>query len=109
MATFQLLPVRSDLEAYTFVAVLDGVSYQLGFSFNYRSGLWSMDIASKDGTPIVSGLPVQTNVFLTERFRWKPAMPQGHFLPQDASGNNADAGRNDLGNNVQILYQLAGT
>lgn len=107
MATLVQLPVRSDLEAYSFVCALDGTNYQLSFTFNYRSNLWAMDVALNDGTAVVSGIPVQTNVILTERFLWNPLMPPGHFFPLDTSGAAADAGRNDLGNNVLLLYQEA--
>jgi hypothetical protein len=107
MATRITLPVRSDLEAYSFVANLDGTNYLLAFRFNSRSALWAMDISTAAGTPILSGIPVQTNVALTERFRWNPAMPPGSFIPIDTSGNNGDAGRDDLGNNVVLLYQEA--
>jgi len=107
MATIIQLPVRSDVEAYSFVVNLDGTNYKLGFRFNYRSALWAMDISARDSAPILNGIPVQTGVGLTERFRWNPAMPPGSFIPIDTSGNNADAGRNDLGNSVVLLYQEA--
>lgn len=103
MTTIVTIPVRSDLEAYSFSCALDGVNYVLSFAFNYRSSLWSVDIAAADGTPILSGIPVQTGVDLIGRFV-PESRPPGRLLAIDTTGNGTDPGRDDLGNNVLLLY-----
>lgn len=107
MAILQL-PVRSDLAAYSFAIQLELVRYQFNFRFNDRLGLWIMDVAKSDGTLVVAGIPVQTDVDLIGRFEY-PDMPPGLLLAYDETGNSKDAGRNDLGESVTLLYQEAGS
>ena len=106
MSTILDLPVRSDLDGYSFSIELDAVTYLLRFRYNDRMSVWLMDIADTGGNDVLSGVPLLTNCDLIGRFR-SDALPPGRFLAFDTTGNAANAGRNDLGNNVKLLYQAA--
>lgn len=106
MSTILEIPVRNDLDAYSLVIDLDGTNYRLGFAYNLRCDRWFMSISGTDGTQMLAGIPILTNCDLGTRFK-SAALPPGMFLAFDESGNNANAGRNDLGDNVKLLYRAA--
>lgn len=100
------IPVRSDLKAYEFQIELDGNIFTLGFRFNERMGRWLMDIADSVGVEILNGVVLLTNVPLTDDYV-KEGLPPGRFICEDRTGQNLDAGIDDLGNNIVLLYEEA--
>lgn len=105
MATLNL-PVRSDVKSYTFTIDLNGATFTLRFRYNERGGIWFMDVADAQDNGIVNGVPVQTNVDLLSQ-TIKESLPDGLFIPIDETGNERDAGENDLGNDIILLFQEA--
>jgi len=103
--SIQEMPVRSDFKAYSFQVDLDGITYILRFRFNTRLDRWIMDIADSSDNDILNGLVVLTNVPLTDQYLSDPNMPQGRFIVIDETGNNKEAGSNDLGNDIKVLYE----
>lgn len=104
MATVVEIPVRNDLEAYSFTIELDGTNYVLSFRFNVRMDRWAMDIAKTDGTVVLAGVVLETGVDLTGRYV-SDSLPPGRFLAYDESGQGMNAGRYDLGDSVKLLYE----
>ncbi len=102
MATLEL-PVRSDLPAFTFRQELEGSVYTLGFRFNERIAQWIMDILSEQEVPIVMGIPVLTEVEMTERFKYL-SIPQGYFVCIDETGKQRNPDRDTFGDEVKLLY-----
>lgn len=98
------IPTRSDLKAYEFQIELDGAVYTLGFRYNERMDRWIMDISSAVGTELLNGVVLLTNIPLTDDYVIDGA-PPGRFICEDRTGQNADAGRDDLGNNIRLLYE----
>lgn len=107
MATLTI-PVRSDLQAYSFTIELDGAVYLLRFRYNTRLARWIMDIAGTDGVNVVAGVPLLTNCDLIDRYTMR-GLPPGKFLAYDESGDAANAELADLGNPIVLLYQEAGS
>lgn len=102
----KVLPVKSDFPSYDFSIELDGNIYILGFRFNTRLNTWMMSISGEDGTELLKNIPIHTYSDITAQYV-DSALPQGIFLAYDTEGELANAGRNDLGNRVQLLYQEA--
>lgn len=100
------IPTRSDLKAHEFQIELDGVVYTLGFRYNERMGRWIMDIASATGAEVLNGIVLLTNVPLTDDYVID-GLPPGRFICEDRTGSNKDAGQEDLGNDVRLLYSEA--
>jgi hypothetical protein len=107
MAVLQI-PVRSDLDAYEFQIDLDGKTYLLRFRYNSRMNLWHMDVCRVDATEILAGIPLLTNCDLIGRYNVADR-PPGDFLAYDESGGAKNAGRDDLGADVVLLYIEEGT
>lgn len=101
------IPVRNDLQAYSFTIELDGTNYLLRFRYNSRISRWAMDVAKTDGTNVVAGIPLLTNTDLLGRFEL-PDLPPGRFLAYDETGAARNAELEDLGSGgVLLLYQEA--
>jgi hypothetical protein len=100
------IPTRSDLKAYEMQLELDGVTYTLGFRFNERLGLWVMDIGDANENDLLNGIPLLTNVPLTDDYVAE-GLPPGRFICEDTTGQSRDAGAEDLGNGVRLLYEEA--
>lgn len=102
MATLEL-PVRSDLKSYEFTIDLEDGTFTLRFKYVERMDLWVMDIADAQNVDIVVGVPVQTNIDLFGQIT-KSDLPPGTFIALDETGQERDAGQDDLGNDVKLFY-----
>lgn len=103
MATI-VIPVRSDLPAYKFTIDLEGIIYGLDFGFNARSNLWFMSIYSSADELILGDIPILTNVPLTDQYV-KEGLPPGRFIAINETGSGENAGLNNLGTEVKLLYR----
>lgn len=102
--TTLVLPVRSDLKAYSFKVELETVIYTLSFAYNTRRGRWYMDLADQSDNDIVTGVPILVNIPLLDQYIVE-GIPPGRFIAIDESGNNKIPGEDDLGNDVKLFYQ----
>jgi len=97
------IPLRSDIESYSFTTTLEGRRYGFGFHFNARMGKWIFDVNQDDGTPIVSGIPVYVGTLPLARYR-NELLPPGNILFIDTAGGNVDPSEDDLGSRVSMMY-----
>jgi len=100
----QELPVRSDFKAYSFQVNLDGQVYEIKIRFNTRVGRWYINIKDTSGNEILSGIKLLTNIPLIGQYQSLANLPPGEFMCIDETGYNKDAGINDLGNDVKLVY-----
>lgn len=98
-----VLPTRTDVPLYSFTTQLEGVTYGFTFRWNGRDSAWYFDLSDSDGNPLLSGRKVVLGAFLLARFR-TPGLPPGEMQAVDTSGANVDAGLDELGARVQLLY-----
>lgn len=101
--SFQVIPVRSDLPAYDFKITLDGVVYNLGFTWSERSQLWTMDISDENEEPIAMGIRLFTATPISYIYEMDN-FPEREFLVVDTAGENKNPGRDDFGSRVLLLY-----
>lgn len=102
MATL-VLPVRSDVVAFSFETDLEGRSFSFEFRWNARAGLWFVSIADATGAPVVTGRAVVLGSDLRGS-GVDPRRPPGAVLAVDTDGESRDPGRYDLGGRVLICY-----
>lgn len=102
MATLRM-PSRTDLAYYDMTVDLDGVTYAMTFRFNGRDGYWYMDIADIDGVPIRSGIRVVLGADFLRLLR-DQRTPPGLMAALDGTGRGLEAGLEDLGRSVLLLY-----
>lgn len=101
--SFQKIPVRSDLPAYEFDITLDGKIYNLSFSWNDRTELWTMDILDETGKDLLLGVSMFTNWDLIGRFR-SSELPEKKFFCVDTAGEGKNPGIDDFGSRVILVY-----
>lgn len=102
MAILQL-PLNSDEPNYRFRITLEGTDYVLIFRFNFRISLWIMDIIDADLNPIRMGIPILLGVSLLGQYV-DSRLPPGELIAINLKDENIEAGRDDLGNDVILLY-----
>jgi hypothetical protein len=98
-----LLAVVSDAPHYDFSSTLEGKLLTFELRWNERSGAWFLSLFDDTGAAIFSGRRVVLGADLLGRSS-DSRLPPGMLIAYDASGADLDAGRNDLGSRVQLLY-----
>jgi hypothetical protein len=102
------MPVRTDLPSYHFQHDLEGKTYDLEFNWNDRGGFWTMDLNDELGSPIITGVRVITDYPLLSDYR-VDGVPPGVFIAYDTGGESKDAGVDDFGTRVLLIYRESTT
>jgi hypothetical protein len=103
------LPLLTDLGAtphYSFQCELDGATFTFEFIWNDRDGAWYMQVGDGEENLLVGATRVVLGTLFTARVR-NSALFTGQLQAKDTSGQNIDAGIEDLGSRVQIWYFTA--
>ena len=107
MATLQL-PLRSDIESYTFSAGLDGRTYNFKVYWNARALRWFISIGDTESSEYaISGVALVCETNLVGRFKL-PRLPPGALTILDTTGAHAEPDRTGLGSRWLLLYEEAG-
>jgi hypothetical protein len=88
---------------YRFQIDLDGTTYELFFTWNDRAAAWYMDLLGLDGNYIRSGIKVVTGTPLLARIS-ADDRPFGDIIAIDQEGEDLDAGLEDLGDRIVLIY-----
>jgi hypothetical protein len=88
---------------YRFGTVIDGVQYIIDARWNGRDGAWYFDLLLSDETIILSGIKIVLGALLGSRSA-NASAPAGYFFAGDSSGDNRDAGLDDLGHRVFVYF-----
>lgn len=99
------IPVRSDLDRYSFTVSIDGVDYQMLIAHNTRDDHWYLSVSLTDGTRLASGIPIVANTPLLARWQWDQRLPQdGYLMAVDTTGEAAEPEKDDLGERFELLW-----
>jgi hypothetical protein len=98
------LPLSPSNPNYGFAIDLAGITYSLGFRWNERDAAWYMDVVDVDGKMVAAGLKLVLGQWVGFRHVAVPNFPRGVFILGDSSGQNVDAGLDDLGARVQVTF-----
>jgi hypothetical protein len=101
--TTLILAAAADAPHFDFSSTLEGKLLTFEFRWNERSGAWFLSLFDDTGAPIFSGRRVVLGADLLGRSA-DSRLPPGMLIAYDTSGANLEAGRNDLGGRVKILY-----
>lgn len=97
------LPVNSAAPHYRFSVTLEGKLLTFELRWNERSEAWFLSLFDADGAPIFSGRRVVLGANLLGRSA-DARLPRGILLAHDTSGASRDAGRDDLGTRVEVVF-----
>ena len=102
------IPVISDIPSYTFNLVLEGTKFNFNFRFNKRLDRWTFDLSDSENILIIAGIPLLTNLLLTERYSYDN-LPKGEFFVLDMTGNEANPSEIGLGDDYKLIYRESTT
>lgn len=107
------LPIDSEHPDYDVGITLEGRNYIFHVRWNVRDSSWYFDILDPSKVdergkpdPIVRSVRLVLGVVLARRCL-DPRMPTGMLFASDVSGDERDAGLNDLGTRVKVYYRPA--
>lgn len=103
MIEFQVLPLVPAEPSYRRSTTLGETQYLLDVHWNERAGAWYMDILASDETRIRSGIKIVLGALLGGQ-SVAPGFPDGILVAKDKSGQGRDAGYDDLGERVVVLF-----
>jgi len=99
----RVLPLIPSTPNYRVSTTLDGVQYILDIRWNGRAGVWYLDVLDIDEDPIAAGIAVVLGSALGIRTT-DARFPPGMLIAVDMSDEGHDAGFDDLGDRVAVLY-----
>lgn len=105
MATLEL-PVRQDLENYTFSTTLDGAAYTFDLVWNARSQAWFMSILDGESVPLLDGKKLTTGAQLNRDVQAEGVL-RGSLIVVDTSGLGEEPGIDNLGTRFLLIYEEA--
>ena len=97
------IPFEPSVPNYSFTCAVNGTPYQFRVRWNATAGAWYFDLREEDGTPIALGIKIVLGAYLG-RHSSHHLFSEGVFVAVDRSGRKADAGIDDLGARVTVLY-----
>lgn len=98
---------RTERPAYRFRVRLDGVFFQVRLVYVSRKQRWILDLSDDQVEPLALAIPVVTGPSLLQPFTGRRDFPAGQLFAQDLTGADRDAGRNDLRDDIALIYRPA--
>lgn len=101
-----LIPIPIPVTPHHTIQVeLDGVTFTLAFRWNGRAEAWFFSLMDAEEQPLAMGRRLVLDFPLLARFRRNRAsLPAGQFVAVDTANTGVEAGLQDLGTRVQVLY-----
>ena len=97
------IPTSQTLASYVQKTSLDGQTYTLEFRWNAREEFWYMNLLTADEDPIAMGIKLVSDWSLLRRVT-DPRKPPGALMAIDTTTSGVDAGFDELGTRVMLLY-----
>lgn len=100
----QLIPLQNAVPSFTQTVLLEDVNYRLRFDWNDRSSRWYFSLLDSTDDPIVAGICMVVGKPLLQGATTDIRCTPGDFFAVDTSGKAKEAGFNDLGVRVLLIY-----
>lgn len=99
----EIIQFTSDYPRYTFQTTLDNIVYNFEVRWNTLNEFWTFDMLDIGNSPILNGVKIVLGYPLIRRF-FKTELPGGDIVAVDTTQSLQRVGRQDLGNNVKMVY-----
>ncbi len=100
MAT-KIIPLQPNNPAYTFVIVLNDVTYNISIRWNTRAQFYTLDLADQDGNMIQADIALKAGLDLLEPF----ALGIGSLFVVDMTNRGLEATPITVGSDVLLVYK----
>lgn len=97
------VPFVPSVPSYSMTVPIEGASYALDVRWNERAGAWYFDVRELDGAPIALGIKIVLGAYLGRQSN-HPLFLSGTFVAHDTSRRKREAGLDDIGTRVVVLY-----
>lgn len=98
-----LIPIEPGVPDQVFETSFEETKFILRARWNYRMGLWFLDIHDDIDEPIVYGLALVLGAYIGRRVA-DSRKPPGLFIMSDLSGRSEEAGLDDITDRVGLYY-----
>lgn len=97
------IPIQKSIPSLKQRMILDDVEVVMRFDWNSRNETWHISFYDSVENPLLVGIPLFVNYDIIGRFIID-GMPPGQILCYDTSGQNMEAGLDDLGDRCKVYY-----
>ena len=97
------LPLIPSVPNYRVSTALENTQYIFDVRWNSRDLSWYLDISTETDEPIRVGMRIMLGTILGARST-DPRMPPGMLIAADLTNTGIDAGFDDLGTRIAVLY-----
>lgn len=99
----QQIPLIPTTPNYRVGTTLNGTNVVLDVRWNGRDEAWYMDILTEEGDPIRLGVKLVLGAVIAGRVT-SALFPRGYIMAADLTGKGQDAGLDEMGDRVQVLF-----
>ena len=103
MADGVILPLKPSIANYRVGTTLDGTAYVFDVRWNGRDAAWYLDVRDAEANIIRRGIRIVLGALLGRRCT-DPRFPRGVLFASDLSGEQREAGFDDLGTRVRVYF-----
>jgi hypothetical protein len=100
------LPLIPSVSHYSFATTIENETYAFTMRWNARDAAWYMDVFTEAGDVLRQGVKVVLGAYLG-RASSDGFFNKGVLVARDTSGQGVEAGYNDLGTRVEVVYLSA--
>jgi len=97
------IPIVQSNPNYRLQLSIGNAGYLFDFRWNTREGYWYLDVYDVTERPIRTGMKCVVGTFLGRSSQEAP-FADGALIVYDTSGKGLDAGLDDFGSRVQMVY-----
>jgi hypothetical protein len=98
-----VLPFVPSVPSYRRSAIVNGATYHFDLRWNTFDAAWFMDVRDIEEVPVFMGAKIVLGMYIGRRAN-HPLTREGCFVAIDTSGGRRDAGLDDLGTRVIVVW-----
>lgn len=106
LVSVQQIQLQQGKASYRLGVTLDSIAYLCDFTWNAYDGSWWLDMYDAVEKPIRTGIKCVLGTYLGRTCQ-SPPFSRGALVCYDTSGAQLDAGLNDFGSRVKMVYLTA--
>lgn len=98
------MPLFTDTPSVQMIVGLDGQSFQITYTWNVRTSSWYMDVATADGTRVLSGVRLQHRWSAWARYHAIDELPLGEAVCFSMTDDSVDPSLESFGRDTILMY-----